>query len=113
MVSAHSFTADYLTCPTRTGQSRCQVRRHQTRGRCRGGPRVRIRFPPALNLLRTSFSGGKAWERSAETTREDPETVSSSSGTDGSNPAPSSEESCANPVLPAIAANLFEPEDIG
>jgi hypothetical protein len=26
---------------------------------------------------------------------------------------PSSEESCANPVLPAIAANLFEPEDIG
>ena len=25
----------------------------------------------------------------------------------------SSEESCANPVLPAIAANLFEPEDIG
>src|ERR1700730_4095970 len=34
-------------------------------------------------------------------------------GTDGSNPVPSSEESCANPVLPAIAANLFEPEDIG
>ena len=34
-------------------------------------------------------------------------------GTDGSNPLPSSEESCANPVLPAIAANLFEPEDIG
>jgi hypothetical protein len=34
-------------------------------------------------------------------------------GTEGSNPACSSEESCANPVLPAIAANLFEPEDIG
>jgi hypothetical protein len=34
-------------------------------------------------------------------------------GTEGSNPSPSSAESCANPVLPAIAANLFEPEDIG
>jgi hypothetical protein len=31
----------------------------------------------------------------------------------GSNLLRSSEESCANPVLPAIAANLFEPEDIG
>jgi hypothetical protein len=34
-------------------------------------------------------------------------------GTEGSNPSSSSEESCANPVLPAIAANLFEPEDVG
>src|SRR4051812_4369502 len=35
------------------------------------GPTVRIRFPPALSPLRTSFSGGKR-ARSAETTRDDP-----------------------------------------
>jgi hypothetical protein len=35
------------------------------------------------------------------------------SETDSLVTASSSEESCANPVLPAIAANLFEPEDIG
>jgi hypothetical protein len=37
----------------------------------------------------------------------------SQGGTGGSNPLSSSEESCANTVLPAIAANLFEPEDVG
>jgi hypothetical protein len=35
------------------------------------GPKVRIRLPPALSPLRTSFSGGKRG-RSAETTRDDP-----------------------------------------
>src|SRR5438105_2901307 len=37
------------------------------------GPMVRIHFPPALSPLRTSFSGGKRVERSAETTGDDPD----------------------------------------
>src|SRR6267142_599516 len=36
------------------------------------GPMVRIRLPPAVSQLRTSFSGGNV-ERSAETTRDDPD----------------------------------------
>jgi hypothetical protein len=43
-------------------------------------------------------------ERSAETTSDDPETVRTSRGTDGSNPVPSSEESAANQHLSVPAS---------
>ena len=56
---------------------------------------VRIRFPPALSPLRTSFSGGKRGKiRGDDKGRS--RRVSTSSGTDGSNPAPSGAESGAN-----------------
>jgi hypothetical protein len=41
-------------------------------GRLSARPRVRCLSPPALSPLRTSFSGGNV-ERSAETTRDDPD----------------------------------------
>src|SRR6266478_594632 len=62
------------------------------------GPRLRIRLPPALSPLRTSFSGGKRGEiRGDDKGRS--RRVSTSSGTDGSNPAPSSGESGANLIF--------------
>src|ERR1700738_2470083 len=65
-----------------------------------GEPKVRISLPPALSPLRTSFSGGKRGKvRGRQGTIP---TVSTSSGTDGSNPAPSSGESVSRGISPSL-----------
>src|ERR1700730_7996286 len=59
------------------------------------GPMVRIRFPPALESAANFVSGREAWKVPRRRQGTIP-TVSTSSGTDSSNPAPSTRESGAN-----------------
>src|SRR4029077_3400698 len=60
-----------------------------------GGPRVRIRFPRSAESAANFVFGRGAWKGPRRRQGTIP-TVSTSSGTDGSNPAPSSAESIAN-----------------
>src|SRR5438874_8896348 len=70
---------------------------------------VRIHFPPALSPLRTSSSGGKRVERSAEPTGDDPDgeyLKRNRLTASGWVPGPSLEEYCGMYIVTMVFATL-------